>query len=413
MFTINATNDVHGNHDTLPLFSGPLEVFSFEATSPSGETGPPPLSQDAWIEVAYSRNDQSQRYENAAGALPIKLETRGTTSPAPQQAGAKAARAELFARRAGPSLSQSEFWKNTLTLKASLAAKLREAGEIGLAATLDDCHSFATNQVCTHCGTVKRFWNRCDRLWCPACQPRLTRERQDSIKWWTNEVKQPKHVVLTVRNTSNLSSAKLTWLKNCFARLRRRNFARSWRGGFWSLELTNEDRGWHLHLHCLIDADWIDARLLAIEWGSVTHGEGYIVKVKDCRETSYLQEVTKYAVKGVQLVTWKPQDIILFINAFEGQRTFGVFGSLYGKRSEFKCYLKTELAYVPSCACGCDSFKYLNDDECEVFLSEHFGPAFSAARRQAPTTADGESTLPGLKLDPPQVRHVSHWERGG
>lgn len=283
---------------------------------------------------------------------PLQLETRGVTRqlspslPASEPAG-----------------SQAEFWTKQTAHKFSIAAKLREAGRQDLAEVLEDCHSHYTVSLCTQCARVAKFPNRCDLFYCPECQPRLARERKDSVGWWAREVAQPKHVVLTLVNIHDLTAGHVHELKHCFTKLRHRKFANNWQGGFYSVEVTNEGRGWHLHLHALIDARWIDAAELARQWSSVTNGFGKIVKVKDCRQSDYLAEVTKYAVKGSQLAKWEPADIVTFIEAFSGIRTFGVFGSLYGKRTEFAEWLKSIRDQKPLCACGCSQLQYFSEAE--------------------------------------------------
>lgn len=261
---------------------------------------------------------------------------------------------------------QANFWSSQTIFKFAIAAKLREAGEPHLAADLEHCHSELTYAKCNGCGSVSKFLNRCDRFYCPECTPRLSMERKRSVEWWTKEVVQPKHVVLTVRNFDNLTQQKVKWIKACFSKLRRTKFAHGWQGGFYSLEVTNEGKGWHLHIHALVDARWIDARELSITWNRVTKGEGNIVKVKDCRSKSYLQEVTKYAVKGSDLSKWTGFDIVTFIQAFSGVRTFGVFGSLYGKRTAFREWIKSLRDQKPLCKCGCNQISYYSSVDWEL-----------------------------------------------
>jgi Replication protein len=210
---------------------------------------------------------------------------------------------------------------------------------------------------------MSKFYNRCDRLWCPLCTPRLGRERKKSVEWWTQEITQPKHVVLTARNSADLTRETVRAFKAAFARLRRSKFAKNWRGGFYSLETTNEGRGWHLHLHALIDARYIDARQLAIEWARCIGQDFAIVKVKDARDRSYLQEVTKYVVKGSDLAKWTGQEIAMLVDSFTGVRTFGVFGTLYGKRTEFREWIDALQLQSRACQCGCRNFRLLTENE--------------------------------------------------
>ena len=258
---------------------------------------------------------------------------------------------------------QPEFWTQQTTWKNTVAAKLRTAGRPDLAAKLEKCHSEWTVALCLDCGRRQRFPNRCDNWFCSECQPRLAHERCESIAWWATEITQPKHLVLTISNIPDLTRGHVEEFKRWWKRLRARKFTRNWNGGFWSLECTNEGRGWHLHLHALIDAQWIDAPQLAREWHDVTHWAGMIVKVKDARRQDYLAEICKYVVKGNQLAAWPPDQIRTFIEAFDGLRTFGVFGTLHGKRTQFADWIKTLRDAKPRCPCGSCNVRYMSESE--------------------------------------------------
>jgi len=109
------------------------------------------------------------------------------------------------------------------------------------------------------------------------------------------------------------------------------------------------------------------------------------VHVQDARRVDYLKEVTKYAVKGSQLAAWSPDQIVTFINAFDGVRTFGVFGDLYGKRTQFAEWFKAVRNLKMKCKCGCDSMHFMSELE---FYEKDFRPATN------------DSTIP-----PPPIPH--------
>lgn len=282
----------------------------------------------------------------------IQLETRGTTSH-PQSHAPKP-----HNRR-----QQQEFWQPRTNQKFAIAAKLRAAGMDEAADTLEDCHTHDTFCLCSDCGRVTKFANRCDRFYCPECQPRLARDRQRQVSWWTEFVSQPKHVVLTARNVRALTRAHVAEFRAWWNRLRRRKFARGWRGGFYSLEVTNEGNGWHLHLHALVDANWIDEFELSAQWQSISRGYGRIVKVRSAKSLDYLAEVTKYVAKGNQLAAWQPHQLREFIEAFTGVRTFGVFGSLFAARTKFAEFLASLKAARPPCECGSINVAYYTEAE--------------------------------------------------
>jgi hypothetical protein len=285
--------------------------------------------------------DESAPSEARIDAGPVKLERRGVTSQK----------------------SQFALWAGQTIHKNSVAAKLREFGRAEDASKLEQCHSRYTMAVCSGCNAVSKFPNRCDQFFCPECQPRLSADRKKAVEWWTREINQPKHIVLTVKNIEDLSKPHIQEFRKWFSSLRRSTFAANWRGGFYSLEVTKEGNGWHLHLHALVDAKWIDAIRLSDQWRKSTKGFGYIVKVKDARNRNYLAEVTKYAVKGVQLAAWSGPDIAKFIDAFRGVRAFGVFGSLYGARTKFSEWWKQVRGAKPACACGCCTARYFSESE--------------------------------------------------
>lgn len=294
-----------------------------------------------WAESEAMPDETPGALKPAAPALPIKLETRGVTQQSHQQ----------------------QLLNPTLIHKASIVAKLREVGALDIAEPLDKCHSFQGFAQCNGCRKVRSFWNRCDRFYCPTCAPRLSHERAESIRWWATSVMQPKHVVLTVRNTALITFLYVKWFKACLTKLRRSKLARGWRGGLWSLEVTNEGRGWHLHAHLLVDVAWIDVAALARKWGELVGQDYAIVNAKDARQKDYLKEVCKYAVKGSQLATWSGMDIAAFVNAFTGNRTFGVFGTLYGKRTQWREWLKSLVHDKGACECGCNDWAIFSEAE--------------------------------------------------
>lgn len=261
---------------------------------------------------------------------------------------------------------QGEFWRKQTIHKNTVAAKLRTVGEKDRADKLEFCHTEAIWATCTGCRKAKRFLNRCERFYCPECQPTLAKQRARQVEWWTREIDQPKHVVLTLQNFPTLTKDLVRHAKKCLAKLRRTVFAKKWRGGFYSMEVTNEGKGWHLHFHLLIDARWIDAIELGVQWNKVNGGWGRIVKVKDCRQGDYIKEVTKYAVKGNMLASWTGSEIAEFITAFDGVRTFGVFGSLYGKRTKFKEWIAQIIDTALTCSCGCQHFWYQTDADYQL-----------------------------------------------
>jgi len=319
-------------------------------------------SESAWQRFAEEVDDSlSWRPDDvpqpriiAEESLP--LEQRGLTSHPPE-----------VSKKRTHKISQSELWKQQTIHKFTVVAKLRSVGMAEEATTLEDCHSYYTIAHCADCAKVRKFPNRCDLFYCPECAAHLQNERSRQVEWWTVRCPQPKHVVLTIRNIPDLSPGHVDELRDMFSRLRRRKFARNWKGGFYTIQITYSAKGWHLHIHALVNARWIDEDKLKEEWRSITNGLGYIVRVKDCREKSYLREITRYVVHGSQLAAWQPAVLKTFVKAFKHKRTFGVFGELYGARSEFAEWIASLKLARPRCECGSCNVRYYSESQWLMF----------------------------------------------
>ena len=284
-------------------------------------------------------------------------------------------------------LEQASMWDKRLDFKAAIEAKLTEAGRPDLANPLKECHTDHFFARCRSCKKTREFWNRCKKVWCPVCQPGIAHNRVQEMQVHIDSLTQPKHIVLTVRNTTILTRSRVkiirkqfnALLESKFCKTGRRDWVASdvatrepiyrtstpWRGGLASLEVTKEKRGWHLHIHALVDARFVDNVHLAEEWFNRTKGAGHITKVKDCRDKSYLAEIAKYAVKGSELARWKPEEIVEFVLAFNKVRSFWTFGTLYGDRSKFKAEIAEVREKGKACECGCVHWDIFDEQEWE------------------------------------------------
>jgi hypothetical protein len=283
-------------------------------------------------------------------------------------------------------------------LKETIIRKLHQANLPAFAHGLERCHTQQFIKVCNDCRTKSVYYNRCELFYCPCCASRLSNDRRKTVEWWTAQIRQPKHVVLTCRNTETITPGHVKRFKKAFANLRRKTFAKSWRGGFYSIEVTNEGKGWHLHLHALIDANFINVSTLAKEWAKCIGQSFAIVYVKDVREGGYLKELVKYAVKGNQLASWSPEDVGAFVFALKGQRTFGTFGALYKQRKEYRAFLDEVQSDKQACPCGCTEFRIFSEEEWEWHECVHGKPRTAHNVQSRGTTSQIPPAQPQFTL---------------
>lgn len=259
-------------------------------------------------------------------------------------------------------LTPEQIWKESLLAKVD--GLIPEA----VFQNLSKCGVEELYRTCKGCGDWTTFYYRCSMKFCPLCNWRIARGRGEMLKAWSLQIRQPKHVVLTQRNFPILTRKRIRDFGRHFAKLRRNKLWKDVRGGCISTEITNEGRGWHLHAHILVDADWVDASQLAIEWGKLVGQEFGIVKVKDVRDCSYLGEITKYVVKPAQLAGWAPEEIAQFIRAIRGVRFFAAFGSLFHLQRKIKAHLHASRPPAEPCKCGCGDFRF--ESEAAVIIGE-------------------------------------------
>jgi hypothetical protein len=221
-------------------------------------------------------------------------------------------------------------------------------------------------RTCKDCRTITKLPYHCNVKWCPRCQWKITDTRKKVLQLWTQKIRQPKHLVLTQKNFPILTRRRLREHTRALSRLRKKRCFQNVNGGCVSVEVTNEGEGWHLHSHWLLDVRWLDMEKVSVAWGKLVGQNFAVVKIKDCRNGEYLQEVSKYVVEGSELASWPAEKINEFVRAVKGLRFFFSFGSLLKLAPSIRAELLAQKAPPPICECGSCNFVYENDCDHEV-----------------------------------------------
>lgn len=128
------------------------------------------------------------------------------------------------------------------------------------------------------------------------------------------------HLVLTVRSQENVKSMS-QFLVRSFKKFRQRKIFQSHAvGGCYVMEITHNDSGWHVHLHCIIQALFIPQAELLSEWRSIVQHGG--VFIKTIPKQAIINYLTKYMTK-VELDGNMKEEAGC---ALKGFRLFTVFG---------------------------------------------------------------------------------------
>lgn len=260
----------------------------------------------------------------------------------------------MVAKNTKPAVvEQSDSFMAARETRARLVKRLWEENEHDLATSLGKCgEQFLLH--CSGCGHQHVAEKRCSLKWCPVCVRKLATQRSLRYSRAAAECAWPLFVTLTRANTTDLDPLQIREMRRAFGRLRRLKFwSQNVVGGVACIEVTNTGRGWHPHLHCLLDCEWLaietprpkpyhsravkkrlfQAAAIELEraWSTCLGQLMSSVCAKRTSGADIVQEVCKYAVKGSDLLD-SPDPIGSAIRAMTSTRLVTSFGSFYGKR---------------------------------------------------------------------------------
>ncbi len=145
-------------------------------------------------------------------------------------------------------------------LEAMGAGDFGKAGE-KLAEKWDVKVSLCPGRVRTHraCDLLSFLSQSCHFELCPWCQASKAKRRARGIMPVLETFKAPKFWTFTGGpNHEELTGSVLSAVVGAAVALHRRKYiADRCRGGFRKPEITNKGKGWNVHVHELVDADWV------------------------------------------------------------------------------------------------------------------------------------------------------------
>ena len=237
--------------------------------------------------------------------------------------------------------------------RARLLSRLEAEGADDLTEALRKC-GLELPLTCRSCGHVHKLQTRCNRKWCPVCARQIAAKRAAKLQAAALTFRWPLFLTLTVENveSNDYSRDFVRDLRRSFGKLRQRKlWKKRVKAGAAAIEITNTGRGWHPHIHALLDCRWLaidtpepTARMspeaqavrfrqaaeeLTEVWQKcVKTRTASQVKVKRA-DMHAAREVMKYAVKGSDLID-APDEIAPILRMMDGTRLVTTFGDCYG-----------------------------------------------------------------------------------
>jgi Replication protein len=236
--------------------------------------------------------------------------------------------------------------------KTRLLARLEHEGETDLSAKLRPCGK-EWPMICLSCGEDVMGHQRCKRKWCPRCAPAIAAERNHRLAAAVETFQWPLFLTLTMRNVDDLSLGAIRTLRRSFGKMRHTKWWKARvRAGCACIEITNEGKGWHPHLHAVLDCEFLSVTLksphrfwsraqkakhfkeaaseLGAKWAKYLGQPVASIRIKRAFKATILKEVVKYSVKGSDLIECQGR-IGGAIRALEGTRLLTTFGHCHGR----------------------------------------------------------------------------------
>jgi hypothetical protein len=255
--------------------------------------------------------------------------------------------------------------------RRNLLVRLRaEEGADDLADRLAKCgEEFFLD--CTSCGYSHRAEKACNLKWCPVCARRKAAQKVAKYEKAVLAMQWPLALAFTITNTETIDADAVRRFRKDVRRLiRSKLFRATVKGGIYSIELVNTGRGWHLHVHMIVDAEWLsltvapprradsrDRKLAKFKaaqqelhdvWCKIVGQLLANIYTSRVAGREVLVETMKYSVKPADLIA-AAGPIAPAIRALSAGRLSTPFGSLWGIKKDLRDDARPPFA-CPSCA---------------------------------------------------------------
>lgn len=230
------------------------------------------------------------------------------------------------------------------------------------------CGEKSTSMICPNgCGQVTSNL-KCNYIFCPECG--LRRYTKFIIKYkrrmkkWQN----PKHMILTLKNKKQITRQDFiqfsTYWKNFREYIKRynknklknvpnpTNYQIQIKEGIRIYEISNKGKGWHVHMHVLMESNYIQQETISKIWKQVTKHSHivYIKSVKGKALKQCINYVGAYMTKGHDYQNIKQLiDIYLNVGEIKIMSTFGKTRKIMSKtEKDLRNHIKIHM-YCPKC----------------------------------------------------------------
>ena len=196
------------------------------------------------------------------------------------------------------------------------------------------CRTRATFVRHRQTAQVRIHTNACRSRWCPYCaRARASRIAANAARFTTAAV-HPTLLTLTLRLSTDSIRVVANRIIDSFKFLRRDQlWTTRVKGGVWFLQIVPkpEKASWHVHLHILMDSQFIIKNTLSILWSLIT-GDSPILDIRRVRGPDHAARyVSRYVSRPVDLAALTDAERDEVVGSLAGLHLVGCFGNAAGR----------------------------------------------------------------------------------
>lgn len=250
--------------------------------------------------------------------------------------------------------------------KEMIADELEKIHEYKAAAALRECHTTEHLTGCTHCGASWWVTTKCRSRICPICAYKTAQLRAQIIQEMMIGLRHPKFITLTMPRWTGDPGEGIKHLRKAFARLRKSGGIPGLEGGCYAIEVIPKTDGWHIHMHLIVDCDYVPHKKLIVAWGIALGVKSPSVDVRDACGLNAAKYVAKYVTKSLDPKDG-PAAFAKLYQAIVGVRLFSLFGKWYKSPKMTEAWYASQDNARTKCPC-CGELGTLFDVRCGRFV---------------------------------------------
>ncbi|MCK5607159.1 protein rep [Candidatus Pacearchaeota archaeon] len=179
-------------------------------------------------------------------------------------------------------------------------------------------------------GDLRVATKSCKLRWCPLCAKKRSWFLVEQIKPWAESVHRLKFLTLTLKHSDAPLHDQIDNLYKFFQKFRKLKYLKdNMYGGVWFFQIKKSKASgqWHPHLHCLIDAAFMEREKLSRLWQRTTL-TSMVVDIRKAGDPDKVAEyVGRYSARPSTLAELSIDDRLEVVEALHGRRLVGTWGS--------------------------------------------------------------------------------------